>query len=51
MRKFKRKLICERCGKAFEVETGDAVLPETAKLFKNPLCLKCRIKVHIKHLI
>ncbi len=49
MRKLKIQLVCERCGKSFEIESADAVMPETVKLIKNPLCLKCRIKVRFLH--
>lgn len=40
--KVKKSLICNKCGKNFEAEINDAILPKDAELLKNPMCKKCR---------
>jgi len=41
--KSKREYICQRCGKKFIVETGDAITFDDLKKMNQKYCIKCRI--------
>ena len=43
MLRYKKKFVCEKCGRVFYEYIGDCIMPETAELLAHPKCRKCRL--------
>ena len=43
MLRYKKKFVCEKCGRVFYEYIGDCIMPETAELLTHPKCRKCRL--------
>jgi uncharacterized protein YbaR (Trm112 family) len=44
MIKYKKTLICKKCGKSFKIELTDAIYPWQQRLISYPICPRCRLK-------